>query len=224
MTSDGGERTKRSKDFKYPSPWITGGLRAFSLTVSKIFWFLHFRGIENIPKGNEGFVLVSNHGTYLDPVWISIPIHRDIRYMAWDNAFEWPYIGKLIRQLGAFPVKTDGTVSKTAIVESLRTLRSGGVLLIFPEGEREFEDGKLLEFKPGALHIAANAGVPVLPVSITGGNKIWPQGKKYPGVFKRVVVTFHPLLNLPPCPPGVDLDGLLEKLNQELIKTISSAV
>jgi len=224
MTSDGGQRAKRSKDFKYPSSLVTGALRAFSLAVSKLFWFTSYRGLKNIPDGSRGFVLVSNHVTYLDPVWVSIPIHRDMRFMAWDHAFEWPVVGKIIRHLGAFPVKTNGSASKAAIVESLRTLRSGGVLVIFPEGEREFEDGKLLEFKPGALHIAANAGVPALPVSISGGNKIWPQGKKYPGVFKRVVITFHPVLNLPPCPPDVDLDDHLEKLNQELIKTISSAV
>lgn len=224
MTSDGGQRTKRSKDFNYPSFLITGALRALGLTISKVCWFLQYRGLDNIPKQNGSFILVSNHSTYLDPVWVSIPVHRNLRYMAWDHAFEWPYVGRLIRHLGAFPVKTDGSASKAAIVESLRTLRSGGVVIIFPEGEREFADGKLLEFKPGALHIAMNADVPVLPVSISGGNRIWPQGKKFPGIFHRVKVTFHPLLNVPACPAGVDLDEHLEKLNQELIKTISSAI
>ena len=224
MTSDGGDRAKRSNDFKYPASLITGTLRGIGLTISKLCWFLQYRGLENIRKHEGGFVLVSNHPTYLDPVWVSIPVHRDLRFMAWDHAFEWPYVGKLIRYLGAFPVKTDGSASKAAIVESLRTLRSGGVLVIFPEGEREFGDGKLLEFKPGALHIAMNAGVPVLPVSISGGHRVWPQGKKFPGIFHRIKVTFHPVMELPACPPGVDLDEHLEKLNQDLIKTIGSAV
>lgn len=223
MTS-GGEKAKRSKDFKYPSSLVTGALRFIGITVSKLCWFLRYRGLENIPDNHCGFVLVSNHPTYIDPVWVSIPVHRDLRFMAWDHAFEWPFIGKLIKYLGAFPVKTDRTVSKGAIVESLRTLRSDGVLVIFPEGEREFADGRLLEFKPGALHLAMNAGVPVLPVSISGGSRVWPQGKKFPSIFRRVVVSYHPLQNLPSCPPGVDLDVHLETLNQDLIKTIASAV
>jgi 1-acyl-sn-glycerol-3-phosphate acyltransferase len=223
MASDGG-KGKRTKDFKYPSVLITGALRAIGLSVSKLAWFLRYSGIENIPKDDGSFVLVSNHSTYLDPVWVSIPVHRDLRYMAWDHAFGWPLIGKIIRHLGAFPVKTDGSVSKAAIVESLRTLRSGGVLIIFPEGEREFANGRLLEFKPGALHIAMNAGVPVLPVSIRGGNQVWPQGKGFPSFFRKVVVTYHPMLKLTECPPGIELDDHLENFNQELIKTIGSAM
>lgn len=223
MTSDGG-RAKRSKEFKYPSSLITGALRALGVTVSKLCWFIRYRGLKNIPKGNESFILVSNHPTYLDPMWVSIPVHRDLRFMAWDQAFEWAVIGKVIRYLGAFPVKTDGNVSKSAIVESIRTLRSGGVLVIFPEGEREFAEGKLLEFKPGALHIAVNAGVPVLPVSISGGNRVWPQGKRFPHLFRKITVTYHPALDLARCPRGVELDDHLEKLNRELIKTIASAL
>ncbi|HEY2865998.1 MAG TPA: lysophospholipid acyltransferase family protein [Pyrinomonadaceae bacterium] len=224
MTSDGGEKAKRSKEFNYPSSLVTGALRAFGFSVSKLCWFLRYRGLENIPKDNASFVLVSNHPTYLDPVWVSIPVHRDLRFMAWDHVFDWPLVGKLIRYLGAFPVKTDRTVSKGAIVESLRTLRTGGGLVIFPEGEREFADGEFLEFKPGALHIAMNAGVPVLPVSVSGGSRVWPQGQKFPSIFRRVVVTYHPVLSLPACPPGVELDEHLEKLNRDLIKTIRSAV
>jgi len=224
MTPDGGDRAKRSKDFKYPSSVVTGALRAIGFTISKLCWFLGYRGLENIANLDGSFVLVSNHSTYLDPVWVSIPLHRDLRFMAWDHAFEWPFVGKLIRYLGAFPVKTDRTASKGAIVESLRTLRTGGGLVIFPEGEREFADGEFLEFKPGALHIALNAGVPVLPVSISGGSRVWPQGKKYPSLFRRVVITYHPVQRLPPCPAERDLDAHLDTLNQDLLKTIRSAV
>jgi 1-acyl-sn-glycerol-3-phosphate acyltransferase len=223
MTS-GGEKAIRKKEFKYPPSLITGMLRGISFTLSKLFWFIRYRGLKNIPRCKNGFVLVSNHPTYFDPVWISIPVHRNMRFMAWDHAFEWPYVGELIRFLGAFPVKTDGSVTKTAIVESLRTIRGDGVLVIFPEGEREFDDGKLLEFKTGALHVALNAHSPVLPVSIRGGNRIWPQVYKYPRLFSRVEVTYHPLMYLPECPPDVELDQHLAKLNDELIKIIASAI
>lgn len=143
--------------------------------------------------------------------------------MAWDAAFNWKLIGKMIRYLGAFPVKLRAGPSKSTIVESLRSLREGAALVIFPEGEREFADGKLLPFKSGALHIAYSASVPVLPVSVRGGNKVWPQGQKYPRFFRHVDVTYHPPVRLPTA-VDKDLDKYLEKVNDELMETIGSAI
>lgn len=213
-----------AKRFEYPSPLVVGLLRGIAFVVSKIFWSIRFEGTENIPKDEGGFVVVSNHPTYLDPVWISIPVKKNLRYMAWDQVFGWPIVGKLIRYLGAFPVKTEASVTKSAVVESLRTLRGGGVLLIFPEGEREFADGKMLEFKSGAAHVAMNAGVPILPVSVRGGNRIWPRGKKFPSLFRRVELIFHPTIRPPERDDRPDLEEQLEKINDELVKTIGSAI
>lgn len=116
--------------------------------------------------------------------------------MAYDKAFEWRFVGPLIRYLGSFPVKHPIDTSKRLFKESLRSLKDGATLLIFPEGAREFADGKMFEFKSGAMHIAIRAGVPVLPVTIRGGNRIWPQGKKYPRLFRRVEIVYHPILNV----------------------------
>jgi 1-acyl-sn-glycerol-3-phosphate acyltransferase len=169
-------------------------------------------------------VVVSNHPTYFDPAWISLKLKRPLRFMAWDEAFDWPVIGALIRYLGAFPVKLRSGPAKSSIVESLRSLRDGAALVIFPEGEREFADGKLHEFKTGAAHIALTAGVPVLPVSIKGGNKVWPQGQRYPRFFKTVWVTFHPIV--PPAKKlaGAELDAQAERITTELMRTIADAV
>jgi len=215
---------KSGKGFKYPSPLVFGLVRVVCIAISKIFWFLRFRGVENIPQGEGGLLLVSNHPTYIDPVWISLAVKKNIRYMAWDEAFQWPVVGGIIRYLGAFPVKTHAGVTKTAIVESLRTLRGNGALVIFPEGEREFSDGKMLEFKSGAVHIAVNAGVPILPVSIRGGNRIWPQGQKFPSLFHRVEIIYHPPMHLPERPDDMELDDYLDRLNRELIETIESGI
>jgi 1-acyl-sn-glycerol-3-phosphate acyltransferase len=110
------------------------------------------------------------------------------------------------------------------VVESLRTLRGGGVLVIFPEGEREWSDGKMLEFKSGAVHIAANAGVPILPVSVSGGNRIWPRGQKFPSLFRRVKIIYHSPMYLPERPDDTELDAYLQKINDDLVKTIGSAI
>lgn len=225
MTSDVAQTsTAAAGEFSYPSPIVVGSLRLLAVVISKIFWFIKYRGRENIPVDQAGLIVVSNHSTYIDPAWIAAPIRKNLRFMAWDQAFEWRTIGRLIRYLGAFPVKHRTTVTKSAVVEALRSLRRGAALVIFPEGEREFADGKMLEFKSGAVHIALNAGVPILPVSIRGGSRIWPRGWKYPRLFRRVEVTYHPLISIPERPEGIDLDDHLEMFNKKLIETIRSAM
>jgi 1-acyl-sn-glycerol-3-phosphate acyltransferase len=215
-----------AKEFKYPSSALTAMLRGFAFATSKLFWSIRFRGVENIPDpAIGGLVVISNHATYFDPAWISIKLSRfRLRYMAWDEAFNWQFIGPAIRYLGAFPVKLRSGPAKSTIVEALRSLRAGAALVIFPEGAREFSDGRLHEFKTGAIHIALNAGVPILPVSIRGGSRVWPQRQKYPKFFKRVEVVYHPLFYLEAKPPDVDLDTHLQTLNSRLKETIETAV
>jgi 1-acyl-sn-glycerol-3-phosphate acyltransferase len=224
MPSGGGNKPV-TKGPHYPSPIVVAVLRLFAFAISKLLWFIRFEGKENIPgKRSGGVVVVSNHPTYFDPAWISLPIRKRLRYMAWHQAFEWHFLGPLIRYLGAFPVKHDSKITKSSVVESLRTLRDGAALIIFPEGEREFADGRLLGFKSGAAHIALTAGVPVLPVTVRGGSRVWPQGQKYPRFFRRVVVTYHPLMNIAPPPDNAETDDYIESLNDQIMKAIKSSL
>src|SRR5207248_8788627 len=63
----------------------------------------------------------------------------------------------------------------TAIKRSLRWLRDGGAVVMFPEGGRGNPDGSLGRFKPGAVRMALESGVPILPVTIRGGERVWPK-------------------------------------------------
>ena len=172
-------------------------LRLIGYVISKIFWFIRYHGRENIPRKSSGsFLIAANHQTYADPVWIVLPMRRHLRFMAYDKAFEWRIVGPLIRYLGAFPVSMEVGGTLKAMKESLRALRDGAVLTVFPEGAREFADGEMFGFKTGAVRIALQAGVPILPVTISGGNRIWPQKQRYPRLFRRVEVTYHPLLHV----------------------------
>ncbi len=182
---------------KYPSQFVVWLLLLIAYVISKPLWFVRFRGKENIPPKSSGPVLIAaNHQTYIDPVWICIPMRRRFRFMAYDKAFEWRVVGPLIKYLGAFPVKHPVDTSRRLFRESLRSLRDGATLVVFPEGAREFADGEMFEFKSGAMHIALRAGVPVLPVTIRGGNNVWPQGQKYPRLLRRVEIEYHPLLTV----------------------------
>jgi 1-acyl-sn-glycerol-3-phosphate acyltransferase len=187
---------KESNRDNYPSQFVVDILRLTGYVISKVFWFIRYNGLENIPANDSGgFVIVANHQTYIDPVWICVPMRRRLRYMAFDKAFGWPLIGPLIKYLGAFPVSLEMGSVKT-MKTAIRSLRDGAALTLFPEGAREFADGEMLPFKTGAVHIALHAGVPILPVTIRGGNRIWPQKQKYPRLFRRVEIVYHPLLHV----------------------------
>lgn len=182
---------------KYPARIVVDVLRLTGYVISKIFWFIRYHGRENIPdKSAGGFLIAANHQTYIDPVWICLPMRRRVRYMAIEKAFDWRFVGPLIRYLGAFPVSPE--VGIGAMKEALGSLRNGAALTVFPEGAREFSNGEMFPFKTGAVRIAIAAGVPILPVTVSGGNLIWPQKQKYPRIFRRVEITYHPLLHITP--------------------------
>ncbi len=210
---------KKPNTNKYPSPFFIESLRYFGIFVSKIFWRIKFYGTENIPQNLEGGLLVvPNHQTYFDPFWVCIPIRRKYRFMAWDKAFEWFLVGDIIRYLGAFPVNLERG-SKESLKQAVRALRDGATLMIFPEGEREFTDGKMLEFKSGAVKIALLANVPILPVTIRGANKVWAQDMKFPR-FGKVEIFYHPLLEVPrdAASSREQIDELTDRL-EEIIKS-----
>ena len=215
----------RSTAIKYPPPLASLSAQAFTWTVSKLLWFIQYRHTENIPQDLEsGLLITPNHQTYFDPFWVCVPIRRKMRFMAWAAAFDWFFVGPLIRYLGAFPVTYDVGGTKNAMKEALKSLRDGATLTIFPEGGRELPDGELLEFKPGAVRIAMQAGVPILPVTIRGAHRVWTREMKYPKFFRRVEIIYHPVFEVPEPGEGVDLHDHLEKLTAKLKGIIESAM
>ena len=192
---------------------VVGLLKTIAYLISKPLWFLLFHGRQNIPYASQGaLIIAANHQTYIDPVWISIAVKRPLRYMAFDQGFDWRVIGPLIRYLGAFPVATDGARARRSMRNALDALAEGSALVVFPEGARELADGKLLPFKTGVVRLALKAGVPIIPVTIRGGNRIWPQRQTYPRIFRRAEIIFHPPLQFEP--GDADFEGMTEKLKE----------
>lgn len=206
---------------RYPPKITVAAVRLLAYLISKPLWFVRFNGKENIPPESAGGIIIaSNHQTYIDPVWICIPLSRRVRYLAIEKAFHWPVIGAVIKFLGAFPVKQTDGLSVSTIKVALRSLREGAAVIIFPEGEREFADGKLLPFKQGAARLAVQAGVGILPVTVSGGDRIWPQGQKYPRIFRRAVITYHPTIEIP-CGRDIKSDEVIEQIMSALEAAIS---
>ena len=205
-----------------PSRFLIGLVRLISLILGKTLWRLKFHGLENLSKRpDDGLIIASNHQTYLDPFLIGAPIKLPMRFMAWDQPFKWSISSRLLRMLGAFPVSLKKRGSIHALRTAVEILENDGVLVIFPEASREFSDGKLLPFKTGAVRLALEANVPILPVTIRGANKVWSRDHKLPRLGK-IEVYFHPLLYLQDEEIGGNLASRVEKSNEKLRKIIAS--
>ena len=200
--------------------WALEILRPTVGLFSRVLWKIEFVGVENVPA-EGGVVIAANHQTYIDPFWLSLQIKRPIRYLAWSAAFSWPLVGRCLTLLGAWPLALEGS-DPAAIRRSLQWLRDGGAVVIFPEGGRSTSTGELERFKAGAVRLALEANVPILPVTIKGGNRIWPRGWRVPHLGK-VVVTYHPLYHPAP-PPEEETRAFARRESERLAKVIASAL
>jgi 1-acyl-sn-glycerol-3-phosphate acyltransferase len=172
--------------------WLIDLMRPLIGVGSRAVWGLELKGVENIPL-DGGLIIAANHQSYGDPFWVAQPVKRPIRFLAWSEAFSWPVVGRAITLLGSWPLHVEG--NPAAIRRSLQWLRDGGILMIFPEGGRGLPDGSMVRMKGGAVRMALEAGVPILPVTIRGGNRVWPASKLFPRPGK-VEVIYHPVFHV----------------------------
>ncbi len=187
---------------------------------SRLIWRLELKGMENIPK-TGGLIIAANHQTYIDPFWITANINRPVRFLAWSEAFSWPVIGKAITLLGAWPLQVEGS-DPAAIRRSLTWLRDSGVIVIFPEGGRGLPNGSMVRMKGGAVRMALEAGVPILPVTIRGGNRVWPSTKLLPRPHK-VEIIYHPAIHVAQL-PGEETRACARRETDRLAEIIQSAL
>ena len=149
-------------------------------------------GRENLPE--HGALLCPNHNSNWDPVLVALklPVNYRLHIMAKEQLFRNRFIGWILRQVGAFPVKRGGTD-----IESVRTaiqsIRSGDNLLIFPEGTVIRKglgtvDGKPARAKSGVAVIGVRAGATMVPVFVDGKKRPFHRtriifGKPYTPVY-----------------------------------------
>jgi 1-acyl-sn-glycerol-3-phosphate acyltransferase len=148
----------------------------FFSTILIAAYGLRVTGRKNIPD-RGALMLVSNHLSHLDVLVIGILLDRPLNYVARSTLFFFP-LGPFIRSLGAFPIQRDG-IGAQGLKETLRRLKAGGIVALFPEGTRT-TDGELGELKSGIALLASKARVPILPAAIVGTFEAWPRSRSFP--------------------------------------------
>ncbi|MBW4662710.1 MAG: 1-acyl-sn-glycerol-3-phosphate acyltransferase [Chroococcus sp. CMT-3BRIN-NPC107] len=142
-------------------------------------------GAENVPKSGS-LVVVSNHASYFDPPLLSCAVGRPVAYMAKEELFKIPVLGKAIKLYGAYPVSR-GASDRSAIRSALQSLENGWATGVFLEGTRT-PDGKINDPKIGAALIAAKAQAPILPVSLWGTQGVLIKGS---AIVRPVPITIR---------------------------------
>jgi 1-acyl-sn-glycerol-3-phosphate acyltransferase len=144
-----------------------------------IVYRLQASGTENIPS--EGAVLlVANHQSHLDPPLIGCCSPRRMNYMARASLFTFAPFGWFIGSVDAFPIDLQRS-RLSGVRETLKRLKRGEMVLVFPEGSRTF-DGQMQPFKPGFVTLAMRSRATILPVAIEGAFGAWPRRNRFPGL------------------------------------------
>ena len=145
------------------------GAQATADVLLRLLLEREVHGLDRIPR-TGGLIVAANHMSFWDPPVIGAILPRELAYMTKADFFGVPGFGSLIRALGAFPVRR-GTADLSGFKQAVRTLDRGGALLVFPEGGR-MKDGALHPALPGLGLLAAHTRAPIVPLYVSGTNRI----------------------------------------------------
>lgn len=168
----------------------------FNWALSKLLLWAVFRtkyglrvtGQEHVPRTGP-CIVAANHLSFLDPPLMGVACPRRLTFMARADLFHHRLLGAYMRSVGVMPLKR-GEGDMSAVRAALAVLKQGGVISLFPEGNRQLS-GQLGQAKRGIGLLATAARAPIVPALITGTNQAMP-----PGVNKlcpaKIRVAFGP--------------------------------
>lgn len=170
-------------------------------------------GMDFIRK-NQPYIVMSNHQSHVDVWALSGYMPMQLRWVIKKELRKVPIFGLGCERMGHIFI--DRGRSREAL-QGLKMagekIRAGASMIIFPEGTRS-PDGKLQAFKKGGFVIALEAGVPILPVAVVGGNKLLPKKslKIMPGRMKLII---H---------ESISVEGYTNETKEELIQRVRKII
>ena len=183
--------------------------------IYKLIFRGHLIGKENIPQKGS-FILVSNHGSLLDPPLLGHAIGRNISFMAKSELFRIPLLGFIIKACGAYPVKR-GIVDKNTIRVACEKLSNNNSIGIFIDGTRQ-KDGRVNRPKQGAAALAFKNQKLLLPVAIINSHRLVKFRLFFP-IFTKIVIKVGKPIN-PPKNSSKDDLALVTNYLQEIINNM----
>jgi 1-acyl-sn-glycerol-3-phosphate acyltransferase len=193
-------------------------------TAIGLFRLLDFQftieGTENLPD-DGGAVLASNHVSYFDFMFVGFAARdkrRLVRFMAKKSTFDNPISGPLMRGMHHIPV--DRGAGASSYAAAVTALRAGELVGVFPEStiSRAFVPRT---FKSGAARMALEAEVPLLPVVVWGGQRVWTTGRR--PVRRRhtpVTIAIGPAIEVTGTENAVQLTAVLHERLTKMVEEV----
>jgi len=185
------------------------------LLVFPIYKFV-FRGYligrENIPQ-KDSFIVVSNHGSLLDPPLLGHALGRNISFMAKAELFKVPLLGVIIKACGAYPVKR-GIADKNTIKTACKKLSNDNSIGIFIDGTRQ-KNGRVNKPKQGAALLAFKNQKLLLPVAIVNSHRVMRFKFCIP-LFSKIVIKVGKPVQPPQSSSRDDLNSVTMRLQDEI--------
>ncbi len=144
----------------------------FRLFALLLFRF-HCQGRHHIPR-RGGALICANHQSMLDPPLVGMAARRHLAYLARKTLFKRPLFGWLLRKVDGIPLDRGG-MGIAGIKATLKSLKAGSVVVIFPEGTRS-KTGELQQLKGGFIALVRRAKVPLVPCGFIGAHECLPRG------------------------------------------------
>ena len=186
--------------------------KLFVLPIYKFVFRGHLKGIENIPQKNA-FIMVSNHGSLLDPPLLGHALGRNISFMAKAELFKIPLLGFIIKACGAYPVKR-GIVDKNTIRTACKKLSNNNSIGIFIDGTRQ-KNGRVNRPKQGAALLAFKNQKLLLPVAIVNSHRLI-RFKFFIPLFSKIVIKVGKPVQPPQSSSRDDLNSVTMHLQDKI--------
>ena len=184
----------------------------FVLPIYKFVFRGHLIGRENIPQKNS-FIMVSNHGSLLDPPLLGHALGRNISFMAKAELFKIPLLGFIIKACGAYPVKR-GIADKNTIKTACNKLSNDNCIGIFIDGTRQ-KNGRVNKPKQGAALLAYKNQKLLLPVAIVNSHRLI-RFKYFIPLFSKIVIKVGKPILPPKSSTREDLNSVTMHLQENI--------
>jgi 1-acyl-sn-glycerol-3-phosphate acyltransferase len=160
-------------------------------------WRPEIIGSEHIPAAG-GAILASNHLSIVDSIFLPLMVDRPVTFAAKSEYFTGTrpvdrITSAYLRATKQLSVdRAEARAGLDMLQAALDLLRQGALFGIYPEGTRS-PDGRLYRGRPGIGWLALNSGLPVIPVAMSGTDRVLPPGHKVPRVGKVKIRVGEPL-------------------------------
>jgi len=186
--------------------------KLFVLPIYKFVFRGHLIGRENIPQKNS-FIMVSNHGSLLDPPFLGHALGRNISFMAKAELFKVPCLGSIIKACGAYPVKR-GIADKNTIKTACKKLSNDNSIGIFIDGTRQ-KNGRVNKPKQGAALLAFKNQKLLLPVAIVNSHRLI-RFRGFIPLFSKIVIKVGKPVQPPQSSSRNDLNSVTMHLQDKI--------